>query len=355
MNRTMNTTFVSLVAASTLLVTFLLFYTTQIITKNNPYQRVSHVKKMKISFDKDSNITDEDLHMLTIPQTWRYNKTAADLVRNASASLEINNLFWTAELGKALKKGKCPLKEAKKIPKRACLPSNIVGRHKTCALVGNGGILLGSNCGPEIDSYDYVARMNLPLVRGFEKDVGKRTNMTILNKETAKRLKLSAFLENRSRDVYESRLRAIEGSVLLIHSGSIHALLSALRQYGSLSFVGLASKTMRFFTDHDKLNGINIITSTIAGMRFVKLPTLGLTTVITLKTICDRLHLYGFYPFQKDLNKRTIPYHYFPGDPLRPIIPNVNGNHNMSWEYNFHRELHRRGVYRMHLGACRVS
>eukprot|EP00058_Branchiostoma_floridae_P016620 XP_002602108.1 hypothetical protein BRAFLDRAFT_98957 [Branchiostoma floridae] len=368
----MSTTFGFLVAVSTLFVTLLLFLThddgfltiTRANTTSRSYSRldsdesllkIDDIKmKMIISYDKNSTLTDEDLHMLTISEDWSFNQTAADLVSNASTSLVPNRLFWVAELGNAQKTAKCPIKTAKKLPRRACLPSNVVRHQKTCALVGNSGILLGSDCGSEIDSKDYVVRMNLPLVRGFEKDVGKRTSMTIMNSETVRRLAISAGLKNRSQDAYESRLRDIEGSVLVIHKASIRGLLEALRRYGSRSFVGLASKTMRFGNDKE-FNEINRIASTIAGQTFTLWPTMGLTTVIMVNTFCDRLHLYGFYPYQKDLDNRPIPYHYFPDDPLKPIIPNVNGHHNMSWEYNIHRELHRQGVYRMHVGPCRVK
>ncbi|XP_073536958.1 alpha-N-acetylgalactosaminide alpha-2,6-sialyltransferase 2-like isoform X2 [Phyllobates terribilis] len=45
-----------------------------------------------------------------------------------------------------------------------------------CAVVGNGGILNGSRMGKEIDSHDYVFRMNGAITKGFEKDVGNRTS-----------------------------------------------------------------------------------------------------------------------------------------------------------------------------------
>ncbi|KAM4663494.1 alpha-N-acetylgalactosaminide alpha-2,6-sialyltransferase 1-like [Discoglossus pictus] len=46
----------------------------------------------------------------------------------------------------------------------------------TCAVVGNGGILNGSNIGQEIDSHDYIFRGNGAVIQGFEKDVGRRTS-----------------------------------------------------------------------------------------------------------------------------------------------------------------------------------
>ncbi|XP_019635013.1 PREDICTED: alpha-2,8-sialyltransferase 8B-like [Branchiostoma belcheri] len=353
----MSTAFVCLVAAG-LLVTFLILtHEDSVLTTNTKNLRVVstpvHDDKanIKISFDKGSGMTDKDLHMLAVSRDWRYNKTAAELVSKASASLELNSLFWLAALGKMKKTVKCRVSDAKKSSKRSCLPSTIVGHQKTCSLVGNSGILLGSNCGREIDSRDFVIRMNLPLVSGFEKDVGTRTDMTVLNLETVRRLKWSAHMRKRSLDAYASRLRAIEGSVLVINKLSIHTLLSGLRQYSSRAFVVLASKTTSLGHGNET-RGINMIASNIAGMRFDKLPTLGLTTVLMANTFCDRLYLYGFYPFQRDLTNRTVPYHYYPGDSLRPIIPNVNGNHNMTREYNLHRELHRQGVYKMHLGTC---
>ncbi|XP_075702862.1 alpha-N-acetylgalactosaminide alpha-2,6-sialyltransferase 2-like [Rhinoderma darwinii] len=45
-----------------------------------------------------------------------------------------------------------------------------------CAVVGNGGILNGSGMGREIDSHDYVFRVNGAITKGFENDVGNRTS-----------------------------------------------------------------------------------------------------------------------------------------------------------------------------------
>ncbi|KAL7869462.1 hypothetical protein AOLI_G00134500 [Acnodon oligacanthus] len=48
-----------------------------------------------------------------------------------------------------------------------------------CAVVGTGGILSGSRKGKEIDSHDYVFRMNGAVTKGFEEDVGNKTSVYV--------------------------------------------------------------------------------------------------------------------------------------------------------------------------------
>ena len=54
-------------------------------------------------------------------------------------------------------------------------------RQKTCAIIGSSGILLNSSCGREIDKHDFVIRTNLGTIDGYEKDVGKQTDLTSMN------------------------------------------------------------------------------------------------------------------------------------------------------------------------------
>ncbi|KAK1138455.1 alpha-N-acetylgalactosaminide alpha-2,6-sialyltransferase 1-like [Acipenser oxyrinchus oxyrinchus] len=53
-----------------------------------------------------------------------------------------------------------------------------------CAAVGNGGILNGSRKGAEIDSHDYVFRVNGAVIKGFEDDVGVRTSFYVHTAQT---------------------------------------------------------------------------------------------------------------------------------------------------------------------------
>ncbi|XP_036383600.1 alpha-N-acetylgalactosaminide alpha-2,6-sialyltransferase 1.1 [Megalops cyprinoides] len=48
-----------------------------------------------------------------------------------------------------------------------------------CAVVATGGILNGSRMGKEIDSHDYVFRMNGAVIKGYEEDVGNKTSVYV--------------------------------------------------------------------------------------------------------------------------------------------------------------------------------
>ncbi|KAM4707188.1 LOW QUALITY PROTEIN: alpha-N-acetylneuraminate alpha-2,8-sialyltransferase ST8SIA3-like [Discoglossus pictus] len=67
---------------------------------------------------------------------------------------------------------------------RSLLPdtSPIMNKHyNICAVVGNSGILTESQCGPEIDKSDFVFRCIFAPTEAFQKDVGKKTNLTTFN------------------------------------------------------------------------------------------------------------------------------------------------------------------------------
>lgn len=54
-------------------------------------------------------------------------------------------------------------------------------KYKTCAVVGNSGILLKSALGGVIDSHEFVIRLNNARTTSFEIDVGKKTSVSFVN------------------------------------------------------------------------------------------------------------------------------------------------------------------------------
>ncbi|NXK81074.1 SIA8D sialyltransferase, partial [Amazona guildingii] len=88
-------------------------------------------------------------------------------------------------------------------------------RFKTCAVVGNSGILLDSGCGREIDSHDFVIRCNLAPVVEFAADVGTKSDFITMNPSVVQRA-FGGFQNETDREKFVHRLSMLNESVLWI-------------------------------------------------------------------------------------------------------------------------------------------
>nr|GEW36447.1 beta-1,6-galactosyltransferase GALT29A-like [Tanacetum cinerariifolium] len=59
--------------------------------------------------------------------------------------------------------------------------SKMARKYRSCAVVGNSGILLKSELGGEIDGHEFVIRLNNARIGGFEKFVGSKTGLSFMN------------------------------------------------------------------------------------------------------------------------------------------------------------------------------
>ena len=95
----------------------------------------------------------------------------------------------------------------------------ILKPQRTCAVVGNGGILLDSGCGHEIDAHDFIIRNNLAEIKGYIADVGSKTNIMTVNGESLRTIVKSLLKNNtdqQSKDDF-AKLRFLNNTLLWYH------------------------------------------------------------------------------------------------------------------------------------------
>ena len=79
-----------------------------------------------------------------------------------------------------------------------------------------------------------------------------------------------------------------------------------------------------------------------------KYSSTGLTLFTTAVAFCDKISLYGFYPFDKDSHGKPLKYHYFD----ETTVNFKTSMHKMPQEYRELVTLRDRGVIRLVTDKC---
>ncbi|RVE69837.1 hypothetical protein OJAV_G00081670 [Oryzias javanicus] len=212
----------------------------------------------------------------------------------------------------------------------------------TCAVVGNGGILANSSCGRTIDSAQYVIRCNLPpLLNGFEKHVGNKTDIVTANPSI---LIEKYFSLMRRRRPFAEALRSYGKALVLLPAFSFsHNTALSLRAFYTIDDFRSSARAVYFNPQY--LRNLAIFWRA-KGLKSTRLSTGIMMASIALE-ICSEVHLYGFWPFDiHPYSSQALTNHYY--DDRRA----KNKFHAMPTEFNLLLQLHRQGVLRLHLGEC---
>ncbi|XP_069623598.1 alpha-N-acetylneuraminide alpha-2,8-sialyltransferase-like [Ranitomeya imitator] len=210
---------------------------------------------------------------------------------------------------------------------------------RSCAVVGNGGILRSSSCGVNIDQADFVFRLNFPPLN-WTKDVGIKTNLVTAN---------PSILIDKYRSLREQRKPFIN---MVKAYGSAFIILPAF-SFGMNTEVSL--RTLYSLEDFDMNNRVVFFNPQYLknltsywkriGLKFRRMSS-GLLLASAAFEVCEKVTLYGFWPFSEDLEGTPIPHHYYDNVPPKP------GFHSMSDEFYQYLIMHSQGALKLQLGQC---
>uniref|UniRef100_A0A8C5MFR2 Uncharacterized protein n=1 Tax=Leptobrachium leishanense TaxID=445787 RepID=A0A8C5MFR2_9ANUR len=210
---------------------------------------------------------------------------------------------------------------------------------RSCAVVGNGGILRNSCCGAEIDQADYVFRFNLPPMN-YSDDTGRKTNLVTANPSIVS--KRYSRLHERRRP-FMDLVKNYEPAPILMAAFSfpsttdvIFKVIYTLEEFGSQQKV--------VYHHPNYLTNLAVYW-TEKGLVVRRLSS-GFMIVSTALEICDEVTLYGFWPFDQDTNGKPILHHYY--DNMSP----KRGAHSMPDEFFFYSQMHSKGILKLQVGKC---
>ncbi|KAI8510662.1 hypothetical protein Bbelb_115780 [Branchiostoma belcheri] len=214
-----------------------------------------------------------------------------------------------------------------------------VGHYRTCAVVGNSGILRDSGCGNDIDRNDFVIRLNDAPLKTFEQDVGEKTDMTIINRIVLDKMDRVNF----DPQWIISRNNSIMSYTLGTHT-NLPALNTMIRRLDlNITITCSVSPPRRdiktFWNEKYNSNLSKEVTSA------------GLNTYTLASTFCDVITLYGFYPYQTDVHNKTLYYHYYDETPME-ILVNF-GIHDYFHQHELLKSLHDSGALKLVTDVCK--
>ncbi|XP_036613863.1 alpha-N-acetylgalactosaminide alpha-2,6-sialyltransferase 1 [Trichosurus vulpecula] len=216
----------------------------------------------------------------------------------------------------------------------------------SCAVVGNGGILKRSQMGQEIDSHDYVFRVNGALITGYEKDVGTRTSFYGFTSYSLlmslKYLRKQGFHQMpKGKDIHY--LHFLEGH------RDFEWLENTLRD----EIMVKAVTEKRYLLIHpDLLRYVKnrFLRSEILDSIYWPLyrPSNGAFLLLTAIQLCDRVSAYGF--ITNDF--RRFADHYY--DPRWEKLK-LYTNHDFILEKRLWKQLHNEGIIRLYQGPKAIT
>ncbi|KAM3863978.1 alpha-N-acetylgalactosaminide alpha-2,6-sialyltransferase 2 [Diretmus argenteus] len=245
-----------------------------------------------------------------------------------------------------------------------------------CAVVGNGGILRGSKQGRDIDTHDFVFRVNGAVTKRFEEDVGTKTSFYGFTTNTMKHSLILyrrdgftkvpqdpdiryIFIPSGIRD-YVMMAAAIQGQTVATGGDAGDRRVGKCFIAGRYA-VSSSNRPSRYFgnkpPEHFKMLHPDFITYltqsflkspllTYSRTSHLYMPSTGALMLMTALHTCDQVSAYGFIT----ANFAEFSDHYY--DSVKKPLQ-FYANHDMQMERWLWEELDQRKSMRLYQRAAR--
>ncbi|MBN3283811.1 SIA7A sialyltransferase, partial [Polyodon spathula] len=227
-----------------------------------------------------------------------------------------------------------------------------------CAAVGSGGILNGSRKGAEIDSHDYVFRVNGAVIKGFEDDVGVRTSFYVHTAQTM----ISALWSYHELGFTDVPMDKEIKYILLTEDMRDYQWLRALMlntevsrgpylEMRPRSYYGTDFTPEKYLVAHPDFNRYIknrfLKSETVEGIDWaIYRPTTGAFALLLALHLCDVVDAYGY--ITEDYAK--YPNHYY--DKTKTETEFYD-NHDFGLEINKWKKLHDAKLMNLYQGRQR--
>uniref|UniRef100_A0A8C6UEN6 alpha-N-acetylgalactosaminide alpha-2,6-sialyltransferase n=1 Tax=Neogobius melanostomus TaxID=47308 RepID=A0A8C6UEN6_9GOBI len=233
-------------------------------------------------------------------------------------------------------------------PKNPLLPPKPGRDCISCAVVGTGGVLWKSRKGREIDSHDYVFRVNGAAIKGYEEDVGNRTDVYVHTSHSITTSKYLLKKYNYTGAPHDKYVMIPEGMRDFKWMIGLYENERDTGRRPRTYYSGEFNET-RFYVLHmDFLRYTRnrfLMSRALNGKWWpIVRPTNGAFMVFLALQLCDKVDAYGFIT---DEHKKYSNYYYERGANTRVIF---YANHDYYMERDLWKTLHELKVINLYQG-----
>ncbi|NWR56055.1 SIA8D sialyltransferase, partial [Bucorvus abyssinicus] len=192
----------------------------------------------------------------------------------------------------------------------------------------------------------FLFRCNLAPVVEFAADVGTKSDFITMNPSVVQRA-FGGFRNESDREKFVHRLSMLNDSVLWIPAFMVKGGEKHVEWVNAL----ILKNKLKVRTAYPSLRLIHAVRGYwLTNKVHIKRPSTGLLMYTLATRFCDEIHLYGFWPFPKDLHGKPVKYHYY--DDLKYRYFSKSSPHRMPLEFKTLYVLHNRGALKLTTGKC---